>query len=237
MRTQTLNTLKVSAQAVPAIAVHAMREAINSGMFQPGERLVEADMCSRLGISRPSLREALRALEAQKLVVITPNKGPSIPILTAEEAREIYGVRALLEGEAVALAAKHRPDAAVSAMRSALEDFDRAVARRDLDAQIRSTRLFYDQILESCGQQLICELLSTLMVRITFLRSRSMSQEGRPEKSSREMWAICRHIASRDLDRARAASVRHVVKASEAAMKDFAHETSPGRATRSRRLA
>lgn len=194
-------------------------------------------MCSRLGISRPSLREALRALEAQKLIVITPNKGPSIPILTAKEAKEIYGVRALLEGEAVALAAAQRSNAAVTAMRRALEDFDRAVGRRDLDSQVKATRSFYDQIMGSCGQQLICELLSTLMVRITFLRSRSMSQEGRPERSSREMWAICRHIASGDAEKARAASVRHVEKACEAAMKDFADEAPSRKTGRSRRVA
>ncbi len=71
--------LKVLTQTVQGQAVRNLREAITSGMFQPGDRLVEAEMCARLGISRPSLREALRSLEAERLIVIVPNKGPPHP--------------------------------------------------------------------------------------------------------------------------------------------------------------
>src|SRR5690348_15248882 len=94
--------LKVSPVSVQQQAASKLRAAILAGVFQPGDRLVEADLCERLGVSRPSVREALRSLEAEKLVAIVPNRGPLVPLITWEQAKEIYQVRVLLEGEAAA---------------------------------------------------------------------------------------------------------------------------------------
>lgn len=210
--------LRVSTQSVQAIAVRNMREAITSGFFRPGDRLVETEMCTMLGISRPSLREALRSLEAEKLITIVPNRGPIIPILTAEEARELYDVRMMLEPEACALSASRAPEASINAMREALRAFDVAVKSEDAASRIKATRSFYDQILSSCGHRLIEEMLNTLLARVTFLRMKSMSLAGRAEKSSQEMWAILKHISAGNPAGARTAAVRHVKKACEAAM-------------------
>src|SRR5579863_7708931 len=120
---------KVSPQSVQGQAVSKLRDAIVTGIFRPGDRLVESDLCTRLGISRPSVREALRGLEAERLVVIVPNRGPMIPILTVEMARQIYDVRALLEGEAAARFAAQSSTADIAEMRRALEAFDDAVKR------------------------------------------------------------------------------------------------------------
>lgn len=209
--------LKVSAQTVQRQAVHNLREAITSGVFQPGDRLVEADICARLGISRPSVREALRSLEAERLIVIVPNKGPYVPILTLDEAKEIYDVRALLEGEAAALFASQASKDAIATMKRSLTLFDSAVKQANLNEEIDTTRQFYEQILIGCGNRIIQEMLSTLTARITFLRSKSMSQPGRAQKSSREMNAILKAIAAHDPEAARAAAISHVRFACKAA--------------------
>ncbi len=177
--------LKVSTQSIQNQVVRNLREAIISGIFQPGDPLVEADMCARLGVSRPSLREALRSLEAEKLLIIVPKKGSYIPSLTLDEAREIYETRALLEGEAVALFASRATEGAIAAMARALADFDLALEKGLLGEQIRATLEFYEQILSGCGHHTIQEMLNTLTARITFLRSKSMSLPGRAENSSR----------------------------------------------------
>lgn len=220
--------LKVLTQTVQGQAVRNLREAITSGMFQPGDRLVEAEMCARLGISRPSLREALRSLEAERLIVIVPNKGPHIPILSLEEAKQIYDVRALLEGEAAALFASRATVAALDIMKRALAQFDAATKEEDLSGQLETTRQFYEQMLGGCGNRIIEEMLNTLTARITFLRSKSMSQPGRAQRSSREMKAILRAIAAGDAEVAREAAVEHVRMACKAAMEKFlADQASP----------
>ncbi len=208
--------LKVSTQSIQTQTVRNLREAIISGMFQPGDRLIEADICARLGVSRPSLREALRSLEAERLLVIVPKKGSYIPSLTLEEAREIYETRALLEGEAVALFVSRATEDAIAAMTRALADFDLAAEQELLGEKIRATREFYEQILSGCGHRTIQEMLNMLTARITFLRSKSMSQPGRAENSSREMKAILQAIVARDPESARAAAIEHVKLACKA---------------------
>jgi DNA-binding GntR family transcriptional regulator len=216
--------LKIVAQTVQGQTVRKLRAAIMSGIFQPGDRLIEADLCDRLGVSRPSVREALRSLEAERLITIVPNKGPIIPILTLAESREIYDVRSLLEGEAAALFADRAGKETVAAMRRALDAFDAAVKADDKSAQLETTRQFYEEILSGCGNRIIYEVLTVLLARITFLRAKSMSLEGRAQKSGKEMRAILRAIVARDPEAARLAATNHVRFASEAAGKAYAIE-------------
>ena len=213
--------LKVVTESVQGQAVRKLREAIGTGFFQPGERLIEADLCSQLGISRASVREALRSLEARRLIKIVPNKGPIVPILTFEEAEQIYDVRALLEGEASALFSQRASKAALAAMRDALKGFEEAMRSEDVATLLETTRLFYEQILTNCGNLVIREILDGLLGRITFLRGKSMSQPGRTELSMREMRLLLKAISKKDAAAARAAAVDHVHRACETALRAF----------------
>ncbi len=83
------------AAPVRAQVVANLRSAILSGRFAPGERLIEALLCEMLQVSRTSLREALRQLEAERLITIKPFKGPAVAIMTVDDAKQIYEARAL----------------------------------------------------------------------------------------------------------------------------------------------
>ena len=221
--------LRVSIQSVHQQAAEKLRAAILAAVFSPGDRLIEADLCRRLGISRPSLREALRSLEAEGLIVIVPNRGPQIPVLTWAQAEEIYQVRALLEGEAAALCAKHASEADRQTMRAALTAFERAVQKGDPSSRLSATADFYRAMLRSSGNALIEELLQRLVARINFLRAQSMSRAGRAKFSAKEMRAIFMAIAKGDGRAARKAAQNHVKNAETAARDilegDAAHHT------------
>jgi GntR family transcriptional regulator, trigonelline degradation regulator len=92
-------SMKVSNVAAPVrLQVAAsFRSAILSGRFQPGDRLIEKDLCDLTGASRTSVREALRQLETEGLVQLVPNKGPIVASIDPKQARSIYQVRAVLE--------------------------------------------------------------------------------------------------------------------------------------------
>jgi DNA-binding GntR family transcriptional regulator len=182
-------------------------------MFKPGDRLVETELCEMLGVSRPSIREALRSLEAERLVTIIPNRGPQIPVLTWEHATEIYQVRALLEGEAAFIAAKRATAEDLKRMRACLASFGKAVHANDAKMEISSTAEFYGHILRICGNRIIEETLNGLLARINFLRGRSMSRPGRAKISLQEMKAIFEAIAAKNDNAARAAATKHVENA------------------------
>ena len=71
------------------IVQEKMRDAIISGLFSPGERLVERPLCDQLGVSRTVIRETIRYLEAEGLVEILPNRGPIVAQLSWDDARQI----------------------------------------------------------------------------------------------------------------------------------------------------
>jgi DNA-binding GntR family transcriptional regulator len=71
-----------------------LRQAILSGHFRPGDRLIARELCELFGVSRTALREALRSLEGHGLVVTIPQKGLVVATMTLQEAEEIYRVRA-----------------------------------------------------------------------------------------------------------------------------------------------
>jgi DNA-binding GntR family transcriptional regulator len=213
--------LRISRKTVQQEAVEKLKGAILSGMFQPGDRLVEANLCEMLGISRQSVREALRSLEAEHLVEIVPNRGPQIPILSWEAAAEIYDVRALLEGEAAGRCASSISDEDLAALSAELDLFRDAVRSNNDAAEVRHAAGFYAIILRNCGNHLIEQILNGLFARINFLRARSMSLPGRAKRSLEEMNAMFAAIKSRDPAKARRAAAGHVSKARDAARKAF----------------
>jgi DNA-binding GntR family transcriptional regulator len=209
--------LRVMPITVTGQTVSKLRDAILSGAFKPGERLLEQNLCDWMGVSRTSVREALRRLEAERLITITPNRGPSVTEITREEAESIYKVRALLEGEAAALFAEHVTPAQLSDMKMALADFDRAVSLNEPLGRLATTERFYAVILAGCGNPIIAEIIQSLVARINFLRARSMSREGRARQSTLEMWRIFDAIEKRKPAAARQAAIDHVNAAYQAA--------------------
>ena len=117
-----------------------IRDRILSGDFQPGERLLEPDLARQLGVSRGPIREALRRLEGEGLVVEETNRGARVAVLTADDVREIYEVRAALETKAAQLLVRRgegfiRELDPVLARLSLVSDGDDARRTLELDLQ------------------------------------------------------------------------------------------------------
>ncbi|QPC86247.1 FCD domain-containing protein [Mesorhizobium sp. NBSH29] len=209
--------LRVLPRTVQQETVDKLRLAIFSGMFQPGSRLIESQLCTQLGISRPSLREALRSLEAERLIEIVPNRGPSVPALSWKVATGIYEVRELLEVEAAGRCALRIEPAQLQELHAALLAFETAASSHDSLAQVTTAADFYSVILANCGNPILEEVHRGLVARISVFRGRSMSLDGRAQSSLREMREIYEAIAANDEKAARKASRKHVLKAKAAA--------------------
>lgn len=211
--------LRIQARTVQFQTVEKLRAAILSGIFKPGQKLVESALCEQIGIGRSSLREALRRLEAEKLITSIPNKGQFVADISQEEAEQIYHVRAMLEGEACSLYAPHVNADGIWRMSQALKDFERAAANQSQEERLAATSRFYDVILSGCGNEVIAEILQGLLARINFLRARSMAAQGRTNQSAKELHQILEALEKRDAIAARAAAVAHVSKACDVVRK------------------
>lgn len=207
-----------------------IRNAIASGHFKPGQRLIERELCEQMGVGRTSVREALRQLEAEGLVVTIPHRGPEVSSISYDEARQLYEVRELLEGFAGRGFAERGSDAEIAELRDAVAGFRKAVKSGDRAALVAAKTRFYGVLTEGARNVFVKQSLTTLHNRITLLRVTSMTQEGRLAESVAEIEAIYEAIKDRDGDRAEAACKHHIAKAAKVALAVLAKEAeAPGR--------
>ena len=218
-RTELKSTLRIEdVPTVRAIVAQKLREAIMSGTFKPGQRLVERELCEMTGVSRPSIREALRLLEADGMVSTVPHRGPVVSTISLEEARQLYAARAVLEGFAGRECARLRDPAVVRRMGDALTRLKAAFTKADMIAVLEAKTDFYAALIGGCQNAFIERMLRPLHDRITLLRITSMSQPKRVNKSLREVTAIWRAIQSGDEDLAERCCVDHIKAAAVAAL-------------------
>jgi GntR family transcriptional regulator of gluconate operon len=139
-------------------AADRIREQILGGGFKQGEHLVEAKIAEQLNISRGPVREAFKLLRAEGLLNEEPRRGTFVVSLTADDVREIYGLRAALEGRAGRMVARAHDPVALARLRALADDIDRAVASGDAVAASRADLAFHEGLCELCGNSRIHEV-------------------------------------------------------------------------------
>lgn len=195
-----------------------LRAQITTGQLKGGERLREQELCDELNISRPTLREALRTLEAERLISIEPHRGPTVTLLTVKAAQDLYAIRALLEGFAAHEFARLADDAKVEELRKKVEKLHLQADGDDLPVLLATKREFYDVLLDGCNNSLVQDILPGLLSRINLLRATSFSRPERLVESLAEIDILFDHIKNRDPKRAQEAAEVHIRNASEAAL-------------------
>jgi DNA-binding GntR family transcriptional regulator len=207
---------------------HVIRQAIMSGRFAPGARLIERELCETLGVSRTSVREALRRLEAEKLVCSVPHKGPTVAVISKQEASELYAIRGLLEGFAAREFARFADAAAIARFGEMAKALRVQALEGDQAGVLRAKTDLYDVLLDNCGNGLVKEILTSLYSRVNLLRATSLMHPDRLPSSLREIDRLYKALKARDADAAEAAARLHVANAEKAAMRMLdAGEESP----------
>jgi DNA-binding GntR family transcriptional regulator len=199
--------------------LRVLREAIVDLRFAPGHRLIERELVEQIGVSRTTIREVLRQLDAEGLVTTIPQKGVVVAAPTREEAAELYEVRAALEALAVRRFVRHASDSQIAALRAALVEIEEVTAAgEDIRSMLRAKGRFYDVLLKGSGSRSIHTILAGLQARISALRATSLSQPGRAARSVAEIRRIVEAIESHDEEAAVAACTEHLSRAAAAGL-------------------
>lgn len=198
-----------------------LREAILTGRFAPGERLVERELWQSLGISRTVVREALQHLQAEGLIELVPNRGPVVRTVTADDARALYEVRGALEALGGAGFARHASAAQVASLREALDALRAPGLAQDAEALLAAKNAFYRILLEGCGNPVVGQMLTRLNNRISMLRRVSLAAPGRLPRTIVELEAIVEAIERGDDERAGELCRQHVEQAAEVVRRSF----------------
>ncbi|SAI07759.1 GntR family transcriptional regulator [Bordetella ansorpii] len=195
-----------------------LRSSIMQGRLKGGEKLREMELCEQLGISRPTLREALRTLEAERLIAIEPHRGPTVATLTAKAARDLYALRALLEGYAAHEFARLASEADIEKLRATVQALHRCAAQADQGTLLAAKREFYDVLLSGCDNELVKDMLPGMLSRINLLRATSFSSPRRLPQSLAEIDRLFACIERRDAAGAQQAAQDHIANAERAAL-------------------
>ncbi len=217
---KTLNEPSLKLEAIPSLrsmVAARLREAIVTARFPPGVRLIERNLCELMGVSRTSVREALRELESEGLITQIPNRGPVVTTLSTKEARDIFTIRAELECLASALFATNATDEQMAALAQTTEKLAQVYENFEPATLLRLKDEFYSTLLEGANNEALATLVRTILARVARLRVVSLSKQSRSRESIKEIRKLVEALLTRDPAAARRMCLTHIENAAAAA--------------------
>lgn len=191
----------------PTDAYSMILDAIDSGIYRPGDRLVESELADRFGVSRTPIREALQRLETQSLLA-RDGRSLIVASLDHNQMSELYVVRRELEGLAARLAARHATEEEVRVLREMVEE-DNALMDNP-SALARANRRFHKQIHLASHNRYLVQQLDLVHRTMALMATTSLAAEGRSAIAQSEHDAIVRAIEAGDEDAADKALCSHI---------------------------
>jgi DNA-binding GntR family transcriptional regulator len=228
-----LPTLEIQKFAAPLRqqVLDGLRQAIIEGRLAPGARLTERELTEMMGVSRTVIREALRQLESEGLVAIIPNKGPVVRELSLAEAKDLYHIRAVLEGLAARLFIENAGEAQVKQLAQALDVVAGAYERGDAQEVLETKNRFYDVLFAGARSETLSSMLGTLHARIWRWRALGLSHPQRSAQRSREsvrnLRAMLAAIRKRDADAAERLTREEAQRAAAEVMRLIGSRAAP----------
>lgn len=197
-------------------------DAIEGGVFKPGDRLVENELAERFGVSRTPVREALQRLETQSMLT-RDGRSLIVASLDHNQLAELYAVRSELEGLAARLAARHATDEELHVLRSMVRE-DRALVGGDPRALARANKRFHRLIHLASHNRFLVQQLDLVHRSMALMATTSFAAEGRDMKAMDEHDAIVTAIEARDGEAAARALKAHISQAYETRLRVDAGE-------------
>ncbi len=194
-----------------ADAYNMILAAIDRGDYAPGVRLVETELAERFGVSRTPIREALGRLETQGVVAHDGRRGMVVASLDHDQLGELYEVRAVVEGLASRLAARHAAPEEIALLRQIVEQ-SRALTEKPAALRENNTR-FHRQIHLASRNRYLNAMLAGVRRSMALLTRASLADPGRGEATVREHDVIVAAIEARDEEAADAAARLHISNA------------------------
>ena len=147
------------------VVFNNLRDAILKGELKPGERLLENQLADKLGVSRTPVREALRMLEQEKLVLLIPRKGAQVLDMSADDIKNIMEIRGALEVLAMKHACKNMSKEKIDEMKALNVEFEKAFKEKDDQRVSDVDVLFHNIIMESANNDVLCVLVNNMRTR------------------------------------------------------------------------
>ncbi|NMB44705.1 MAG: GntR family transcriptional regulator, partial [Clostridiales bacterium] len=144
------------------IVFHTLRKAIITGELPPGERLMETQLGEKLGVSRTPIREAIRKLELEGLVIMVPRKGAQVAQFTQKDIKDVLEVRASLEALAARLACEHMDERSFLHLQLVNTEYEYAAKEKDIETMINKDVEFHEIIFNATQNDKLVQIFGNL---------------------------------------------------------------------------
>ena len=192
------------------VVFNTLRQAILRGELKPGERLMEIQLANKLGVSRTPIREAIRTLELEGLVLMIPSKGAEVAEITEKSLRDVLEVRRALEELSVQLACEKITKEEIRELERVAKEFQQVVKSSDITEIAEVDVRFHDIIYTATDNQKLIQLLNNLREQMYRYRVEYLKRDGVFPQLIAEHEAIIRHIENNEKEKATEVMCRHI---------------------------
>lgn len=203
------------------VVFHTLRKSILRGHLKPDERLMEIKLSEELGVSRTPIREAIRMLQLEGLVVNVPRKGTTVAKITEKDLKEVLELREGLENFAVGLAAERITEDQIKVLYENAKVFEEQVRNNKTDDAeyilelAKTDEKFHALICEATGNSRLVQMMNNISDQIYRYRVEYLRDGESRKKLSEEHIELCESLKNKDADRAVELMSRHIVKQKE----------------------
>lgn len=192
------------------VVFNTLRQAILKGELEPGERLMEIQLADRLGVSRTPIREAIRKLELEGLVLMIPRKGAEVAEITEKSLKDVLEIRRALEDLAVRLACEKITKEELKELKKAGDDFKKVLKSQDITEVAEADVRFHDVIYMATDNPKLIQLLNNFREQMYRFRVEYLKKaEVRPQLLA-EHDEIIRYITEGNKEEASRVVTRHI---------------------------
>lgn len=192
------------------VVFNTLRKAILTGELKPGERLMEVHLANRMGVSRTPIREAIRKLELEGLVIMIPRRGAEVAQITEKSLKDVLEVRRALDALCVELACDRISAEEEEQLKEACNEFVRATRTKDATIIAKADVAFHDIIVQATGNQRLIQLINNLSEQMYRYRFEYIKDENRHDSLIDEHKIIYESIVERDKKKAAETAKLHI---------------------------
>ena len=192
------------------VVFHTLRRAILMGELEPGERLMELQLTEKLGVSRTPIREAIRKLELEGLVVMVPRKGAAVARITKKDLLDVLEVRCSLEELAVDLACERISEEALQQLEHSMKEFQESFSGEDITIIAERDIQFHDIIFEATNNRRLIQMVSNLQEQMYRYRIEHLKNPDTYSQILQEHEEILFCLQKRKKEEEKAAIRRHI---------------------------
>ena len=206
------------------VVFNTLRQAILRGELKPGERLMEIALANRLGVSRTPVREAIRMLELEGLVIMIPRRGAQVAQITEQDLNDVLEVRLGLEELAVRFACERITDEEIKALGLAVKEFEKKMSNNELSAQAEANVKFHEIIYGATHNQRLVQIINNIREQMYRYRIEYLKDVESRKTLVKEHYEICDALKRRDAESAVEKMCIHIRNQQEAILRSLEHE-------------